>query len=195
MPGHPAWDESYRDEPPPWDIGRPQPALKQLEFAGRVLDAGCGTGEHTLLAAERGADALGIDVSALAIDAARAKARERGSPARFEVWDALRLDELGETFDVALDSGLYHVFPDVATRLAYAAQLAAVVRAGGTLDLMCFSPRTPGDWGPQRIEEDELRATFADGWAIESLSPAQFDLNPGLPIDKAHAWLLVATRC
>jgi SAM-dependent methyltransferase len=166
--------------------------VERLQFAGRVLDVGCGTGEHTLLAAVRGADALGVDISSLAIELARAKAKERGIAARFEVHDALELAQLGGTFDVVLDSGLYHVFRELETRRAYAAQLAGVV--GGTLYLMCFSPRTPGDWGPQRISEDELRETFADGWEIASLEPARFELNPGLPIDEAQAWLLTATR-
>jgi SAM-dependent methyltransferase len=191
---HPAWDDSYRGTPPPWDIGRPQPAVLELDFGGRMLDAGCGTGEHTLFAASRGAEALGIDVAPRAIELARAKAQERCSTARFEVWDALRLSELGETFDVALDSGLYHVFDDVATRRAYAAQLRGVVDAGGTLYLMCFSDRTPGDWGPRRVTQDELRATFADGWQIRSLTPSHFEVNPGLPLETADAWLLTATR-
>lgn len=159
-----------------------------------MLDAGCGTGEHTLLAAEHGADALGVDIASVAIDRARAKARERASTARFAVWDALQLSELGETFDVVLDSGLYHVFRDIATRRAYAAQLAAVVRSGGTLYLICMSPLTAGDWGPQRITEEELRTTFADDWEIASLDPAYFEINPGLPVERADAWLLTATR-
>ena len=61
------WDSSYTGPSPPWDIGRPQPALLRLADAGALtgalLDAGCGTGEHTILAAQQGADALGIDVS------------------------------------------------------------------------------------------------------------------------------------
>src|SRR5262249_42209161 len=48
---------------PPWDIGRPQPAFQRLAdegaLRGRVLDAGCGTGEHTLMAAALALDALG----------------------------------------------------------------------------------------------------------------------------------------
>ncbi len=53
----PSWDTAYAEgsAPAPWDIGRPQPAFARLAdrglLAGRVLDAGCGTGEHTLLAA------------------------------------------------------------------------------------------------------------------------------------------------
>jgi hypothetical protein len=43
---------------PPWDIDRPKPALPALAsvgaISGRVLDAGCGTGEHVLMAAGSG---------------------------------------------------------------------------------------------------------------------------------------------
>ena len=112
------WDSSYTGSSPPWDIGRPQPAFVRLADAGALsgplLDAGCGTGEHTILAARRGADALGIDVSARAIEIARGKAAERGVETVFEVLDALHLDTLGESFDTILDSGLFHVFDDAA---------------------------------------------------------------------------------
>ncbi|MFD4501396.1 hypothetical protein [Streptomyces sp. NPDC058457] len=47
--------------PSPCDIGRHQPVFAALAasgaFRGHVLDAGCGTGEHTLLAARPGLDA------------------------------------------------------------------------------------------------------------------------------------------
>jgi|SRR3954468_18346756 hypothetical protein len=54
-------DDLYAS-PPPWDIGRPQPAFLALvdegHVTGRVLDAGCGTGQHTLMAAGLRIDAL-----------------------------------------------------------------------------------------------------------------------------------------
>ena len=96
----PNWDESYSaSEPPTWDIGKPQPAFARLAerglLTGQLLDAGCGTGEHTLLAASAGADAVGVDASPLAVQRARGKAAARGIAARFEVADALRLTDLG----------------------------------------------------------------------------------------------------
>src|SRR5690348_13275231 len=119
---------------PPWDIGRPQREfLKLVEdgaVRGRVLDVGCGTGEHTLLAAARGLDATGIDTTAAAIASAERKAMERGLTARFLVHDALRLPLLGEQFETALDCGLFHVFNDE-DRRAFVDSLSAVMRPGG----------------------------------------------------------------
>jgi len=85
------FDAMY-DGTPPWDIGRPQPVFQRLADAGaisgRVLDVGCGTGEHALLAASLGLDALGVDTAPSAVAAARRKAGHRGLPARFLVQGA-----------------------------------------------------------------------------------------------------------
>src|SRR5215204_4840352 len=108
--------EAAYETTPPWDIGAPQPAFAVLASAGllrgRVLDVGCGTGEHTLMAAAAGCEAVGIDISSTAIRLAETKARERGTSARFVVGDARRLELLGERFDAILDCGLFHVFDD-----------------------------------------------------------------------------------
>ena len=195
----PGWDASYTaSKPAPWDIGRPQPAFVRLVegglLSGRLLDAGCGTGEQTLLAASHGADAMGIDVSVRAIELARGKAAERGLTARFEVADALRLGDLGLMFDVVLDSGVFHVFDDK-DRVRYVASLASVLRDGGYCHLLCFSDRQPGTLGPRRVRQDELRAAFSDGWRIVSVEAATFDLNEsGLGISLAQAWLAAIQR-
>ena len=183
------FDESYTGTPP-WDIGRPQPMFAALldegVIQGRVLDAGCGTGEHTLMVAARGLDPTGIDSSTKAIQIARRKATDRGFAARFLVWDAVELAGLNEQFDTVLDSGLFHVFDDE-RRAQYVTSLAAVVGPGGRLFLACFSDLQPGDWGPRRVRQAELRDAFADGWVIESIEPTQFHTNLEPPI--AQAWL------
>jgi SAM-dependent methyltransferase len=180
---------------PPWDIGRPQPAFLALAdrgaLQGKVLDAGCGTGEHALLAAARGLDATGVDLAEAAIAAARKKAEARELAVRFLVWDALDLPGLGEQFDTVLDCGLFHVFDD-ADRPQFLSSLRGAVRPGGRYLMLCFSDRQPGDWGPRRITESELRENFADGWRIDSLEPATIELalDPGA----AQAWLAAMTR-
>jgi ubiquinone/menaquinone biosynthesis C-methylase UbiE len=194
-----SWDESYTGEhAPPWDIGRPQPVFVRLAeqglLSGRVLDAGCGTGEQLLLAAEHGAaDPTGIDLSPTAIEAARAKAAQRGISARFEVGDALRLDVPDASIDTIIDSGLFHVFSD-ADRVLYVASIARVTKPGGHVYLMCFSDRQPGDLGPRRVRQEELREAFRDGWTFESITAETFDVNRFGHSNVAQAWLAVIRR-
>ena len=200
----PSWDAVYAQDaaPPPWDIGRPQPAFVRLAdrglLSGRLLDSGCGTGENVLLAASHGAETTGVDISPRAIARAREKAAERDLAARFEVADALRLGQLGMTFDVLIDSGVFHVFDDT-DRERYVASLAAALRPGGQLYLMCFSDRQPGTVGPRRVRQDELRAAFSDGWEVTSIEADAFEVNPiefsqGTQAAAAQAWLASLIR-
>jgi SAM-dependent methyltransferase len=210
------FDFLYR-VPPPWDIGRPQPAFVALAqtgaIQGRVLDVGCGTGEHALMAAELGFDATGVDMAAAAIEAAKRKARDRSLSARFLVWDAFELAALDEQFDTVLDSGLFHVFPND-DRPTFVENLRAVIPVGGCYFMLCFSELQPGDWGPRRVTRKEIRASFDEGWRVDSIEPASFDVtidlngqlclpshqggvdvvDLGLQGDGAHAWLAAITR-
>jgi SAM-dependent methyltransferase len=189
------FDASYSGPAPPWDIGRPQPVFLGLAesgvIRGRVLDAGCGTGEHVLMVAERGLDATGVDFSPTAIQAAQHKAALRGLAPRFVVLDALRLAELGEHFNTVLDSGLFHVFDD-ADRARYVDALAAVVRRHGTFLMCCFSDREPGDWGPRRVTQGEIRRSFSAGWSVETIEAARFETNRDP--SEVQAWLAIVTR-
>jgi 2-polyprenyl-3-methyl-5-hydroxy-6-metoxy-1,4-benzoquinol methylase len=188
------FNASY-DSTPPWDVGRPQPGFERLaesgRLVGRVLDAGCGTGEHALLAASLGFPALGIDLAPRAIDLAQAKAAERGVAARFQVWDALDLPGLGQEFDTVLDCGLFHVFDDE-QRIAFVSSLRAAVTVGGHYFMLCFSDHQPGDWGPRRVTQDEIRANFAEGWRVVSIDPAVIDIT--IDPNGAQAWLSVIAR-
>lgn len=192
------WDEDYRrTEAPPWDIGRPQPVFQRLAEEGRLtgalLDCGCGTGENSLMAAGHGADVFGVDLSETAVARARQKAADRGISARFEAGDILQMSLPPAAFDTGIDSGLFHSFDD-ADRPRYVATLAGALRPGGTFFLMCFSERQPGDWGPRRVTEAELRAAFAEGWTVESIEPAVFTINPLPDVPFVDAWLGVFRR-
>jgi SAM-dependent methyltransferase len=154
------------------------------QVTGSVLDVGCGTGENALYLAERGFAVTGVDGAPTAIRKARAKAKRRGLKASFEIADALNLPVPKRQFDTIIDSGLFHVFSDE-ERPHFSESLARVLRHGGTYFLMCFSDQQPGDWGPRRVTQAEIRSVFGDGWQINYIRPSEFDTNVG----NAKAWL------
>lgn len=190
-----SWDEAYQHNQAPWDIGRPQPAIAHLADNGEliepVLDSGCGSGEHALLAANMGLQVKGVDVSQLAIERARAKARQRGLAAEFIIGDVLALDEiprLEPPFRTVLDVGCFHTFAN-ADRPLYAASLAAVVESGGVLHLLCFSEHTAGDEGPRRVTQGEIRQTFALDWYVDRIEPSEFAVSNLWSGVQPSAWL------
>src|SRR5664280_1151263 len=188
------FDAAYEGSPP-WDIGAPQPDLAELAqgaaLKGRVLDVSCGTGEHALLAAERGFEATGIDTSPMAIAIARVKARDRGLTVRFLVGDALDLGAPGEQFDTVIASGLFHVFDDE-QHTRYAGSLRPASALGGHLLLPCFSDRMRGEFGPRRVSKEELYVSFAEGWRLDSIDEARMIVT--FAPDGAFGWRTVLTR-
>src|SRR4029077_6773204 len=185
------WDQTYRSSRPPWDIGRPQLAFVRLadvgELVAPVLDCGCGTGEHTLMLAERGIEVLGIDLAPAAIELARRKATDRGISADLEGGNALDLGSLGRRFRAGSDSGVFHTFSD-GEREAYVQSLGSVVEPGGVVHLLCFSELTPGDYGPRRVTQVEIRDAFATGWDVERIEAERFETLPGFPL-RPYGWL------
>ena len=191
------WDASYLDGPAPWEVGHPQPAIVRLAsqgaFTGRVLDAGCGSGDNGLHLASLGVSVLGVDVAETALAAAREKAADQGIEIEFAVADALHLETLGRRFDVVLDCGLFHAL-DGDEQAAYAAGLATVTEPGGTVFVLCFSDQGP-DTGPHPVSQADLRTAFAadGGWEIVDIEPdrvqTRFHDEAGAP-----AWLATIKR-
>ena len=63
---------------------------------------------------------------------------------------------------------------------------------GGRYDMLCFSDRQPGDRGPRRVTQDEIRTAFSEGWRVDIIEPAVIDVtyDPA----GALAWQVAATR-
>ena len=199
------FDEFYKTTTPPWVIGEPQPAVVELERAGlirgKVLDVGCGTGEHTILLTGLGYDVLGIDFAPEAVEQARRNADAKDVGARFEVADAMNLPA-GPRYDTILDSALFHIFDD-ADRPKYVASLHRTVLPGGIVHVLALSDQGRG-FGPQ-VSGETIRDAFGDGWELEALEPATYrgvvtEVHAdaiGLPIGSRvdePAWLARARR-
>jgi cyclopropane fatty-acyl-phospholipid synthase-like methyltransferase len=195
-----SWDDAYQHQSTPWDIGHPQPAIVRIaEWGGLVepvLDSGCGSGEHALLAASMGLEVTGVDVAQTAIERARAKARQRGLSAEFIVGDVLALDQierLEPPFRTVIDTGCFHTFVN-ADRPLYATSLASVTETGAVLHLLCFSEHTPGTDGPRRVTQGEIMATFSQDWRVETIEPDTFTVSNLWSGPTPSAWLARIVR-
>jgi SAM-dependent methyltransferase len=161
----------------PWELGRPAAPFIAVadKVSGPLLDVGCGSGNAALFFAARGLAVTAIDFVEEAIRLARAKATARGLSIDFLVKDAMTLGAWDASFSSIVDSGLFHIFHGEDQR-RYVAGLAQVLQPGGCLFLYGFAKDSKNPGGG--FSDDDVRAAFADGWSIESLTHLRGELNP-----------------
>jgi SAM-dependent methyltransferase len=127
------WDAKYRERGDSMWSGRPNGRLV-LEVAdlvpGSALDVGCGEGADAIWLAQQGWAVVAIDVSAVAVDRARAAASAAGVSVDWRVGDALAAPFPAASFDLV--SLQYPALPKAAGDAAVRALLDAV-RPGGVL--------------------------------------------------------------
>lgn len=173
------WNFMYDNETAPWLIDGPQPVIASLErqglVRGRVLEPGCGSGEHTILFTRLGYDCLGTDLSPSAVEYARRTAAQKGVPtARFEVANMLRPQDYSfftPGFDTVVDVAMFHGFGAYGDNLDVAKQYATVLHDICNPDALVHI-LAHADTGPglsSGISDDVIKESFAAGWAIEAL--------------------------
>ncbi len=175
------WNQIYTStNPPPWDIGRPQPVFINLVKSGElsppavVLDVGCGTGENAIFYAQSGFTTYGVDFAYVAIEKAIVKAKQRHAKVDFKVSDALNLEFDDEMFDYVTDCGLFHTFDDNSRR-RFVTEAARVLRPGGAYFMACFSDKEPADWGgPRRVSKKEILSSLSPLFTVNYVRDAFF---------------------
>lgn len=172
----------------PWD-GGPHRELVDLVESGaltvetpgpRAIDLGCGTGANVTFLTQHGFDAIGIDLSPVAIRKARENASALGVEPRFEVGDLMDpATDLAGPYDVLLDGGMVDDFPR-SLRPAVAKRIASLARPGSVFITWCFyaddrqlpivSLSGPSRRGAPGFEPEEFVAIYDADWQIEALS-------------------------
>lgn len=153
----------------PWDTGITPPEVVELierggTSPGRALDMGCGTGTNCIYLARHGWEAVGVDLSAVAIHRARWKAHQARVYCQFYQADVSDLAFLKGLFDLVLDIGCLHSVP-VEERERYAAGVARLVQSGGLYMLYAFT--SPNQYVSRGVPLEEIRRLFASTFALE----------------------------
>ena len=148
-----------------------------------VLDWGCGLGNLSLAAAERGCDVLALDASPAAITALRATAASRGLVVDAQQVDLRNHEPAADTFDAAVAIGLLMYF-DCATAQRQLARLQAAVRPGGVVVLNVLIEGTTYmdmfDSDQHCLFAADEPARAFDGWTLLHHALEDFDAPRGL---------------
>jgi SAM-dependent methyltransferase len=146
-----------------WHLSTPSPELMAalddglIAPPGRVLDLGCGLGVELAELANRGYEAVGVDLSPEAI----ARARDLHPRVSFQVADVLSLPFGPNSFDVLLDRGCFHYLP-ATDRPRYEAEAWRVLRPGGRFLLRACL--TSG--GMRNDLPDDVTGTYFGRWGV-----------------------------
>jgi SAM-dependent methyltransferase len=171
----PDWHRLYQEEQAerlPWYCPHLDPDLERALATwsiepGKALDLGTGPATQALALAERGFDVTGSDLSAPAIERARALVQQEHPSIRF-VQDDVLDSRIEEQFDLVFDRGCFHVLPPD-RRPDYVRTARRLVAPRGFLFVKCFSHKEPRQGGPYRFSPDDIRGLFGAAFDVLSI--------------------------
>lgn len=180
VPSRSDWENEYLLSGVAWDTNRPSAELQRVISDCRVqpcrtVEIGCGTGRNALWLAGQGFDVTAVDLSSVAIEKARAHARETRLLVNFIVADVRAPAVLSGQFDFFFDRGCY-----CAVHLAYGPEYWRVIelatRTGALgLVLMGNAAEPEEELGPSVFEERQVRTEWSQGFEILDLRPFRFE--------------------
>lgn len=175
------WDQRYVDSNTPWDSGTPSEVLtafleEGLVKPGRALELGCGTGTNAIFLAQRGFEVTAVDLSAVAINKAKEKAKQAGCNVNFVQADVTALPDVGAPFPFVFDRGTYHVVRGINLE-GLQKTLSQVVAPGGYYLVLVGNANedAPPAQGPPRVTSHDLcRELENEGFDLVSLQESVF---------------------
>jgi len=166
------WEGVYerkRPEEVSWYRPRLEQSLRFIDAAGLAPDAAIidvGGGASTLVddLLERGRSNITVlDISARAIDAAKARLGKRAAGVHWLVGDITTVDLAPAAYDFWHDRAVFHFLCDADERRRYVAAVRRSVKPGGHVLVATFGPEGPtrcSGLDIVRYDADELHAAF-----------------------------------
>jgi SAM-dependent methyltransferase len=171
----------------------PDPMLVELIESraiapARTLEVGCGTGTNAIYLAQHGFEVVGVDISPVAVESARARALGR---CRFETADFLDEAPPGGPFEFVFDRGCFHSFDDDRERARFARNVAAsLVEGGRWLSLIGSTEGAPREVGPPRRSARDVMNAIEPSLEILQFRSAEF----GVCGEHLKAWLCLSRK-
>lgn len=165
----PNWETLYRNEQIqglPWyykdlDVDLNIELEKRHINKGKFLDLGTGPGTQAIKLYEKGFQVTASDISEIAIKKDNDLYNTDIQKINFVVDDILKSNFKENEFDYIFNRGCFHVL-SINDRKKYVIEIKRILNHNGALFLKCFSVKEPGDYGPYRFSEDELKDIFQD---------------------------------
>lgn len=193
------WEAVYETKDPTavsWYEESPEASIRMIEATGlpknaAIVDVGGGASLLAASLAARGyADITVTDVSAAALDRARAGAGGHAPIAWVEA--DVRDAELGREFDLWHDRALFHFMVREEDRAAYAATLRRSVRPGGHAIIATFGPDGPTRCSGLPVDRYGTEGLEAE---LEGFTATSSELRTHLtPAGKPQQFLYAALR-
>ncbi len=180
-------EKIYRDVSPdriPWNNPVPPGILREAVQAnvperGRIVDLGCGAGNHVIWFAKMGYRVTGIDISESALGIARGAASKAGVDCGWIAADVTRdLPRFRAKFDFAYDwEMLHHIFPE--DREGYVGSVPSLLKPRCKYLSVCFSEDSPQFGGAGKYRKTPIGTTlyFSSERELSTLFGKHFEIE------------------
>lgn len=181
----------YKSGNTPWDAGQPDFNLIDVvrEYpiqSCTALKIGCGTGDNTIWLTQNNFQAVGVDISDIAVEKAKEKAAKANSDCTFIPADFLEDKIKGAPFGFVFDRGCLHPFDSVDDRRRYSENVAAVLEKSGLwLSLVGNADEDNQGPGPPRRSARDIVLAAEPYFEILLLESGRF--GPDRP-ESPRAW-------